>query len=246
MRSSRKILLLALAIVFAIGGIVAPRVIKGLGRRQIELEIRQAGGSLHYDCDFSLPGGGVSLTNRLAKLLGSHFVGDIQFVYLQGRSNPVALAKILRRLRGLSALETLDLTDSAIDAECAQIIGELKSLRVVRLGGFDKVVPAAGGPALPAGSFVPEITPAVLDPLAGLPELVSLELKNAHAAAVSLASLRAFPKLSDLDLKGTQLTAAELAQLADLPCLACLHVSDDVELLKAVRRALPDVNVVTY
>jgi Leucine-rich repeat (LRR) protein len=113
----------------------------------------------------------------------------------------------LVHLKGLSNLQTLDLTNSKVtDAGLVHLNG-LTRLRVLRLNGT-------------------RISDAGLEHLKGLPSLQTLDLTHTQVTDAGLKHLKGLPSLQTLDLTNTRVTGTGLADLKELKSLQELYLTN--------------------
>jgi hypothetical protein len=240
MRGSRRILLLALAVVFAFGATLMPLIWSGLVQRRIDLAVQRAGGRVQYDCD-----GGIR--NVLGRWIGWHYVGTISIATIDRCEDAAVAADLLENFRGLLSLKRLFIKNSKLDAGCWDRVGQLQSVRwlVVDADQYflePTYVPKQQTSVTPADRVV---TGAMLDALSRMPALERLDLDDVELEAIALAEIPKFPALQVLNLKRTGITTADLAQLAGAASLKTVWVSqailDDAQRLADVRQMLPGV-----
>lgn len=240
MRGSRKLLLLMLAIVFAISAALMPLIWSGLVQQRIDLAVQRTGGSVRYDCD-----GGIR--NVLGRWIGWHYVGTISAAMIQRCEDAAVVADLLESFRGLRSLKRLFIKNAKLDAACWDRVGQLQSVRwlVVDADQYflkPTYVPRQATRLTPADRVV---TGAMLEAVSRMPALERLDLDDVELEAIALAEIPKFPALQVLNLKRTGIATADLAQLAGAASLKTVWVSqavlDDAQRLAEVRQVLPGV-----
>jgi hypothetical protein len=244
MRNARVGLLMGLAILLVAIGVAVPVASRWLANRRLEVALREANGSVVYDCNPSAPG----LRNWLASKLGQELVGSVDYVILEDVNDPAAVNGVLDILRDMSSLHRLALDHASFDESSVEAISQMQSLTTLWIISGDATLLSRlhGLPSLKTLSLseLTHFTPETFAALAKLPALNQLDLSRTDIRASQLGQLCLFPQLVVLHLDGTPLSVEDLTALAEAPSLQAVLVGTDFDnevALQAFEKTMPKI-----
>jgi hypothetical protein len=192
-------------------GVVAKRA---HDQKKVVREVLAMGGTVQYDYNYA--GYGATYPRktdppgpaRLRNVIGEDYfisVVEVNLGFLKAKPSTEPLTSVLRQLRNLPKLQTLDLVGTGATDSQLDYIADLTQLQTLRLSGA------------PIGD-------EGLIKLSRLKKLESLGVNGTQVTDKSLETLRSLPKLKELVLSETAVTDDGLIHVGKLSDLESLHL----------------------